>query len=103
MIVAAVSAWSQCTFRTETRTAFFRTLFSMASLVLTVKAAGFVYTMLGGVQAVTWADVKQMALVVVAITAIVTVLLVRIPVSPGAALHIAGAIKRIDDILDPKK
>src|SRR5690349_4481521 len=51
MIVAAVSAWSQCTFRTETRTAFFRTLFSMASLVLTVKAAGFVYTLLGGVTA----------------------------------------------------
>src|SRR5689334_21949943 len=51
MIVAAVSAWSQCTFRTETRTAFFRTLFSMASLVLTVKAAGFVYALLGGVTA----------------------------------------------------
>src|SRR3954469_9514613 len=51
MIVAAVSAWSQCTFRTETRTALFRTLFSMASLVLTVKAAGLVYTLLGGVTA----------------------------------------------------
>src|SRR3954470_3178680 len=51
MIVAAVSAWSQCTFRTETRTALFRTLFSMASLVLTVKAAGFLYTLLGGVTA----------------------------------------------------
>jgi diguanylate cyclase (GGDEF)-like protein/putative nucleotidyltransferase with HDIG domain len=51
MIVAAVSAWSQCTFRTETRTAPFRTLFSMASLVLTVKAAGFVYTLFGGVTA----------------------------------------------------
>ena len=52
MIVAAVSAWSQCTFRTETRTAPFRTAFSMASLVLTVKAAGFVYTLFGGVTAV---------------------------------------------------
>src|SRR3954451_4426282 len=51
MIVAAGSAWSQCTFRTETRTALFRTLFSMASLVLTVKAAGFLYTLLGGVTA----------------------------------------------------
>src|SRR3954463_1210665 len=51
MIVSAVSAWSQCTFRTETRTALFRTLFSMASLVLTVKAAGLVYTLLGGVTA----------------------------------------------------
>jgi diguanylate cyclase (GGDEF)-like protein/putative nucleotidyltransferase with HDIG domain len=51
MIVAAVSAWSQCTIRTATRTAPFRTLFSMASLVLTVKAAGWVYTLLGGVTA----------------------------------------------------
>ena len=53
------------------------------------------YTMIGGVQAVTWADVKQMALIVVAIIAMVTVLLVRIPVSPGAALHIAGAAGRV--------
>jgi diguanylate cyclase (GGDEF)-like protein/putative nucleotidyltransferase with HDIG domain len=51
MIVAAVSAWSQCTFRTESRTAPFRTAFSMASLVLTVKAAGVVYALLGGVTA----------------------------------------------------
>jgi diguanylate cyclase (GGDEF)-like protein/putative nucleotidyltransferase with HDIG domain len=51
MLVAAASAWSQCTFRTETRTAYFRTAFSMASLVLTVKAAGFAYTLLGGVAA----------------------------------------------------
>ncbi|MEO8338077.1 MAG: sodium:solute symporter, partial [bacterium] len=53
------------------------------------------YTMIGGVQAVTWADVKQMALIVVAIVAMVTVLLVRIPVSPGEALHIAGAAGRV--------
>src|SRR3954471_6644595 len=49
MIVAAVSAWSQCTIRTTTKTASFRTLFSMASLVLTVKAAGWGYSMLGGI------------------------------------------------------
>src|SRR5712671_5164409 len=51
MIVAAVSAWAQCTIRTTHRTAPFRTLFSMASLVLTVKAAGWAYTLLGGVAA----------------------------------------------------
>src|SRR5471030_2495757 len=49
MIVAAASAWSQCTFRTQTRSAPYRTLFSMASLVVTVKAAGWSYTLLGGV------------------------------------------------------
>ncbi len=48
MIVAAASAWSQCTFRTQSRTATYRTLFSMASLVLTVKAAGWAFTLLGG-------------------------------------------------------
>ncbi|MGE5243483.1 MAG: HD domain-containing phosphohydrolase [Betaproteobacteria bacterium] len=48
MIVAATSAWSQCTFRMKTRNPLHRTLFSMASLVLTVKAAGIVYVWLGG-------------------------------------------------------
>jgi diguanylate cyclase (GGDEF)-like protein/putative nucleotidyltransferase with HDIG domain len=48
MLVAAASAWSQCTFRTESRTPPYRTLFSIASLVLTVKAAGLAYTWLGG-------------------------------------------------------
>src|SRR5499426_3744339 len=48
MIVAAASAWSQCTFRTQTRSDTYRTLFSMASLVVTVKAAGLVYMWLGG-------------------------------------------------------
>ena len=44
MIVAAASAWSQCTFRTQVRSTPYRTLFSMASLVLTVKAAGLAST-----------------------------------------------------------
>ena len=48
MLVAGTSAWSQCTFKTRARSAPFRTAFSMASLVLTVKAAGWVYTLLGG-------------------------------------------------------
>jgi diguanylate cyclase (GGDEF)-like protein/putative nucleotidyltransferase with HDIG domain len=52
MIVAAASAWSQCTFRTQSRSAPYRTLFSMASLVLTVKAAGWAFTLLGGTYAV---------------------------------------------------
>src|SRR5687767_13604827 len=40
------------------------------------------YTMIGGVQAVTWADVKQMVLIVGALIAIVVVLLVKLPVAP---------------------
>jgi diguanylate cyclase (GGDEF)-like protein/putative nucleotidyltransferase with HDIG domain len=49
MLVAAVSAWSQCTFRIKERNPPYRTLFSMACLVLTVQAAGHVYIWLDGV------------------------------------------------------
>ena len=54
-----------------------------------------VYTMIGGVQAVTWVDVKQMFLIVGALVAVVVTLLVKIPVSPDQALHIAGAAGRL--------
>jgi SSS family solute:Na+ symporter len=63
--------------------------------VLLMGVPTVIYTMIGGVQAVTWADVKQMVLIVVAITAVVTVLLLRIPVSPSDALHLAGATGRL--------
>ncbi|MGB7217264.1 MAG: HD domain-containing phosphohydrolase [Vicinamibacterales bacterium] len=61
MIVAAVSAWSQCTFRTQVRSPAHRTLFSMASLILTVKAAGWLYGWLGGVPSVpfTFASIPK--------------------------------------------
>jgi diguanylate cyclase (GGDEF)-like protein/putative nucleotidyltransferase with HDIG domain len=49
MIVAAVSAWSQCTFRIKETNPAFRTLFSMGCLVITVQAAGRIYMWLGGV------------------------------------------------------
>ena len=48
MIVAAVSAWSQCTFRIKERNPAYRTMFSMACLVITVQAAGQIYDWLGG-------------------------------------------------------
>ncbi len=54
-----------------------------------------IYTMVGGVQAVTWADVKQMGLIVFALLAVVVVLLVRLPVGPDEALRIAGAAGRL--------
>ena len=53
------------------------------------------YTMFGGIQAVAWADVKQMVLIVVALAAVVVVLLLKMPVSPHDALHIAGATGRL--------
>jgi len=53
------------------------------------------YTMLGGVQAVTWADVKQMAFIVLSIGGLVGVLLWNIPVHTDDALAIAGAAGRL--------
>ena len=54
-----------------------------------------IYTMLGGVQAVTWADVKQMVLIVAALGLVVIVLLAKLPVGPGEALRVAGAAGRM--------
>jgi diguanylate cyclase (GGDEF)-like protein/putative nucleotidyltransferase with HDIG domain len=48
MLVAAASAYSQCTFRIKEPNPKHRTLFSMACLVLTVQAAGAVYIFLQG-------------------------------------------------------
>jgi diguanylate cyclase (GGDEF)-like protein/putative nucleotidyltransferase with HDIG domain len=46
MLVAAASAWGQCTFRIKEKNPLHRTLFSMACLIVTVQAAGFVHTWL---------------------------------------------------------
>ena len=54
-----------------------------------------VYTMIGGVQAVTWADVKQMFIIVGSLVSIVIVLIVKMPVSTDTALRIAGAAGRM--------
>jgi solute:Na+ symporter, SSS family len=54
-----------------------------------------IYTVIGGVQAVTWVDVTQMAVIAIAVVATVVVLIVKLPVSPDAALQIAGAAGRL--------
>ena len=54
-----------------------------------------IYTVIGGVQAVTWVDVTQMVIIVGALLATVVVLIVKLPVSPDAALTIAGAAGRM--------
>ena len=68
---------------------------SMITSVALIGVPTVIYTMIGGVQAVTWADVKQMAVIVSALIAVVIVLLVRLPVSPDAALRLAGATGRL--------
>ena len=68
---------------------------SIAWSVAIIGVPAVLYTMVGGVQAVTWVDVKQMMLIVTAIVAVSITLLVQIPVSPSDALHIAGAAGRL--------
>jgi SSS family solute:Na+ symporter len=70
------------------------------NLSLTVLAIGLpaiLYTMLGGVQAVTWADVKQMAVIVIGVSAAVTILILGLPerISVADALHLAGSTGRL--------
>ena len=56
-----------------------------------------IYTMFGGVQAVTWTDVKQMFLIVFGLLAVAVTLIVSLPseISLGDALNIAGSTGRM--------
>ncbi len=79
------------------------------NLTLTALAIGVpttCYTMLGGVQAVAWADVKQMVIIVGGLLAVVAALVLGLPggVGLGDAMHLAGATERltaIDFSVDP--
>ena len=73
------------------------------NLTLTVLFIGVptaLYTMLGGVQAVTWTDVKQMAVIVLGVGAAIAVLVLGLPrdVSLVEALHIAGETGRLQSL-----
>src|SRR5687768_2413672 len=73
------------------------------NLTLTILAIGLptaVYTMVGGVQAVTWTDVKQMVVIIAGVLAAVVALVLGLPeqVSFGDALHVAGAAGRLNAI-----
>ena len=73
------------------------------NLSVTVLAIGLptaLYTIVGGVQAVTWTDVKQMVVIVMAVLAAVVVLVTGLPdsIGLGSALHVAGATGRLTAI-----
>ena len=73
------------------------------NITLTIMAIGLptaLYTIVGGVQAVTWTDVKQMAVIVAGVFAAVIALLVGLPddVSVGGALQVAGAAGRLNAV-----
>jgi Na+/proline symporter len=66
------------------------------------------YTMVGGVQAVTWTDVKQMGVILLAVGSAVILLLLQLPdeVSFAGALHLAGSTGRLQALdfqWDPNK
>ncbi len=70
------------------------------NLTLTVLLIGIptaIYTMLGGVQAVTWTDVKQMYVIVFGLMAVAIALVLGLPddVGLGDALRVAGATGRM--------
>jgi Na+/proline symporter len=73
------------------------------NLTLTILAIGaptILYTMLGGVQAVAWTDVKQMGIVVGGLVCAVVALVLGLPhdLSVARALHVAGAAGRMNTI-----
>ena len=73
------------------------------NLTLTILAIGVptvLYTMVGGVQAVTWTDVKQMVVIVAGLLAAVGVLIFGLPQDVGVAdaLRVAGAAGRLNPV-----
>src|SRR5687767_9689167 len=70
---------------------------SVTTTVLLIALPTAVYTMFGGVQAVTWTDVKQMVLIVFGLVAAVVVLVAGLPADVGVvdALKLAGATGRM--------
>ena len=70
------------------------------NLTMTILAIGVpttIYTMFGGVQAVTWTDVKQMAVIIAGLAAVIVGLLTGLPDEVGVSdvLHVAGATGRL--------
>jgi SSS family solute:Na+ symporter len=80
----------------------------MATCLL-IGAPTALYTMFGGVQAVTWTDVKQMYLIVFGLFAAATALVIGLPdnIGLGDAFRIAGSTGRLQtfdwrfDVTDP--
>jgi solute:Na+ symporter, SSS family len=71
--------------------------FNVTTTALLIALPTAIYTMFGGVQAVTWTDVKQMFLIVGGLVAAVVVLIAKLPGDVGViqALKIAGATGRM--------
>lgn len=73
---------------------------SETATVFAVGMTATMYTVIGGVQAVTWTDVKQMVLVFIGLSVCFIVIINKLP--PGVhftdALHLAGATGRLTTV-----
>ncbi len=77
-----------------------------ATTILAMGVSTTLYTMFGGVQAVTWTDVKQMVIIFIGMAVCLFMIISALPdgVSFGGALSIAGAagrLRTIDTAFDP--
>ena len=73
------------------------------NLIFTIFAIGLsttVYTMFGGVQAVTWTDVKQMFVIFFGLAVCLVVILMSFPanVSVADGLHLAGSLGKLNTV-----
>jgi solute:Na+ symporter, SSS family len=70
---------------------------NLTATALAITMPAVVYTMFGGVQAVTWTDVKTMSLIVAGLFAIIIAALIGLPdgVSVGDGLAVAAATGRL--------
>ncbi len=59
-----------------------------------------IYTMIGGVQAVTWTDVKQMIVIFFGLSVVMIVIISQFPtgVSVGDGLHLAGSLGKLETV-----
>jgi len=81
---------------------------SLGLTVLVICVPMILYTSVGGVQAVAWTDVKQMAIIVSGMFVAVATLVAGIPGSVGVsrAMHLAGATGRLSAVdfhFDPRE
>jgi diguanylate cyclase (GGDEF)-like protein/putative nucleotidyltransferase with HDIG domain len=91
MLIAALSGWSQCTFRMGEPNPAYKTLFSMATLVLSVAAAGATYTSLGG----TYGTLPPFPLQPLMASALIYFLVNSLAVAAAYGLSKGGGVFRV--------
>ncbi|MBX3244821.1 MAG: sodium:solute symporter [Acidobacteria bacterium] len=73
---------------------------SEVATIFVIGMSTTIYTMFGGVQAVTWTDVKQMILIFGGLFVVIIIILSQFPanVSLSDGLHLAGALGKLETV-----